>query len=217
MTRPPSLARAERQVMRVVRRDGLLLFTDSRHPSVVSLLVGAPVAGSWFAHPASHLIYNVGQRLEDAADVLSVPLLDRKVTLVHRRLWPELLAVATGQEPWQHRGLTGPQSELLRLTERRGRVNVQHETDGLRPAGTATAGDLARGLERRLLVYGHSVHSPSGRHEKVLETWKVLAADRAIRVSRMAPEIARSRLEAAVRDGAAPEVTRRRFPWGRTD
>ena len=59
-------------------------------PRLVEVIVGEPIRGSWWAHPASHHIFTVLQTLEASDDLLVCRLLERKVTLVHRRLWPAL-------------------------------------------------------------------------------------------------------------------------------
>lgn len=52
------------------------------------------------------MIFGVLSELEDHPDVLFLKLLNRKVTLMHRSLWPAWLAIVSKPEPWQHeRGL----------------------------------------------------------------------------------------------------------------
>src|SRR5215471_19076450 len=50
-------------------------------PRLVEVIVGEPIKGSWWAYPASHRIF---------AELLVCRLIEGKVTLVHRRLWPAL-------------------------------------------------------------------------------------------------------------------------------
>ena len=59
-------------------------------PRLVEVILGEPIKGSWWAHPASHGIFAVLQAVEDSEDLLVCRLIDGKVTLVHRRLWPAL-------------------------------------------------------------------------------------------------------------------------------
>src|SRR5947207_13341485 len=82
-------------VLEALARHGLLLLaSDSLFPSVVSLIAGEQVRGSWWGHPLGHTIFRIASELDDHPDVLSCKLLAGKVTFVHRRLWPELQAVA---------------------------------------------------------------------------------------------------------------------------
>ena len=89
------------EVLSQLERTGLLLLSDSAIPSLVQLVVGQPVRGSWWGHPQGHAIYALSARLGDHEDVLIVKLVGGKVTFVHRKLWPALLAVARSGEPWQ--------------------------------------------------------------------------------------------------------------------
>src|SRR5947207_2949642 len=85
---------------------GVLLESDPKLPSVSSLLTGEPMRGSWWSHPLAHTIFNVNEQLEEHRDVMMTKLISGKVTFVHRRLWPEILAIGTAREPWQTRDLS---------------------------------------------------------------------------------------------------------------
>ena len=63
-------------------------------PNVAELVAGEPITGSWWGHPASHEIFEAINRLADSPDVARMRLVNNKVTLVHRRLWPALLRLA---------------------------------------------------------------------------------------------------------------------------
>jgi hypothetical protein len=59
-------------------------------PRLVEVILGEPIKGSWWAHPASHGIFAVLQAVEGSEDLLVCRLVAGKVTLVHRRLWTAL-------------------------------------------------------------------------------------------------------------------------------
>jgi hypothetical protein len=63
-------------------------------PNVAELVAGEPIRGSWWGHPASHEIFTALNALTSSSDVVRLRLIDGKVTLVHRRLWPALVRVA---------------------------------------------------------------------------------------------------------------------------
>src|SRR5215813_10800896 len=94
-------------------RRGLLLASDASLPSVAALVAGAPVRGSWWAHPKGRAIFAAIRAVEHHPDTLVVPLVRGKVTFVHRRLWPELLAIAQAGERWQRQGLSQSARALL--------------------------------------------------------------------------------------------------------
>ena len=64
-------------------------------PSLAAEIAGGPIKGSWWAHPKSQEIYKLTRALRDNDDILVCRLVDGKVTFVHRRLWPSLVAAAT--------------------------------------------------------------------------------------------------------------------------
>jgi hypothetical protein len=203
---------ALRRVRAAIRRNGFLLFTDAREESVVGLVAGAPVRGSWFAHPASHQIYHVGETLELDRDLLALPLLDRKSTFVHRRFWPPVLAIAKARSPWQMSGLSPSARILWNAVEKAGILRIDR-LPALPLARNRRPGDLARDLERRLLVHGRSVHTETGRHTKLLESWHRWMRRR--RFARVLPPepIARRQVEDQVRARFPDAGSGPRLPW----
>ena len=63
-------------------------------PNVAELVAGEPIRGSWWAHPMSDEIFAAVNLLADSPDVVRTRLVNGKVTLVHRRLWPALVRTA---------------------------------------------------------------------------------------------------------------------------
>ena len=196
---------SDRAVLAELKRHGLLMQSDALLPSVASLVAGAPIRGSWWAHPLSHRIFATLQELEDHPDVLVVKLVSGKVTFVHRRLWPELLAVVRSNERWQTVRLGATARTLLARVRSPGPVR----TDLLARSHAAAA----KHLEQRLLVRASEVHTETGAHAKSLESWEQWAArSKASRIT-MPPADARERLERIV--GALNERFRAagRLPW----
>jgi hypothetical protein len=75
--------------------DGVLLESAKGPvPNVAELVVGAPIKGSWWAHPDGHAVFEEINALADHPDVVRTRLLNGKVTLIHRRLWPALVVLA---------------------------------------------------------------------------------------------------------------------------
>ena len=63
-------------------------------PNLAEQVAGEPIRGSWWGHGSGHEIFAVLTRLLESPDVIATRLVDGKVTLVHRRLWPALVRVA---------------------------------------------------------------------------------------------------------------------------
>jgi hypothetical protein len=70
-------------------------------PNVAALVAGEPIKGSWWGHPRGHEIFDTLSTLDDSPDVVRMRLVNGKVTLVHRRIWPALVRVADRFTPKQ--------------------------------------------------------------------------------------------------------------------
>ena len=192
-------------VFAILESDGMLLLSDATLPSLVALIAGEPVRGSWWSHPRSHEIFAVTQKLEHHPDVTTVKLLSGKVTFVHRKLWPSLVAVARCQEPWQMKGLSAAARDLLAQVDEDGRVR----TDRLRGSKGKKVGDLARQLEAKLLVHAEEVHTETGAHAKALESWDAWRKRVDLRGRLPSVEKAKRQLEEQLERHAASS----RLPW----
>jgi hypothetical protein len=62
--------------------------------NLAEYVAGEPIRGSWWGHAAGHEIFAVLSRVLNSPDVIATRLVNGKVTLIHRRLWPALLRVA---------------------------------------------------------------------------------------------------------------------------
>jgi hypothetical protein len=117
----------------VLAEHGMLL--ESAHgpiPNGAELAAGEPIRGSWWAHPAAHQIYDVLNGMRDSPDVVRLRLINGKITLVHRPVWPALArlegcfppeALARVDEvhtaSGRHRATSVPFAEWLPAAERR--------------------------------------------------------------------------------------------------
>lgn len=78
-----------------VEAHGLVLASaKGRAPRLIDAIAGEPIAGNWWSHPRSRAIYKVFVEVTGSDQVLVCRLLDGKITLVHRRLWPALVRLA---------------------------------------------------------------------------------------------------------------------------
>jgi hypothetical protein len=199
--RSDAVAKPTKLVLDALSSSGLLLKQDKLLPNVVTLVTGESLRTSWWSHPKGRLIFAVLAELADHPDVLSVKLLYGKDTLVHRRLWPALLAVAMAEEPWQFKDLSAAGRKLqATLNETKGAVR--------------SSGGTVKEIESRLLAHAEQVHTESGRHETVLEPWSVWQRRMGVKplrsqaASRAA--LGRQRIEEAVAAIGAPLSA---LPW----
>ena len=63
-------------------------------PNLAEQIAGEPIRGSWWGHASGHEIFAVLNRLRESGDVAATRLIEGRVTLVHRRIWPALVRVA---------------------------------------------------------------------------------------------------------------------------
>jgi hypothetical protein len=200
------------ELLAALDRDGVLLLSDAALPSIASLVAGGPVRGSWWGHARGGEIFRLVNQLADDDDVLVAKLIAGKVTFVHRRLWPAMVAVGQARDAWQMDGLSPSALVLLRMVDETGRLAWDDVPPFLPPAGQA-ARDTVRDVEMRLLIHTVEVHTESGAHARNLETWPAWAASRGLTPPFPDAAEARARVDALVsglneRYGAAA-----RLPW----
>lgn len=177
-------------VATALAKHGLLLVQDKQLPNVVSMITGETLSGSWWSHARGGEIFRVLSALEAHPDVLFVKLVKKKVTLVHRTLWPALLAVVSKPQPWQLDGLSTNARQLL--------ARIDEAKDPVLGSGPAV-----KELELRLLAHTAEVHTESGKHAMALQSWSRWAREHKVKPLR-STAAGRRELEQAVEQLGAP-------------
>ena len=78
-----------------VREQGVVLQSARGPlPNLAAQVAGEPIRGSWWGHSRGHEIFAVLTHVLDSPDVIATRLVDGRITLIHRRLWPALVRVA---------------------------------------------------------------------------------------------------------------------------
>lgn len=78
-----------------VREQGVVLQSARGPvPNLAEHVVGEPIRGSWWGHAASDEIFAALNRVRRSDAVVATRLIEGRVTLIHRRLWPALVRVA---------------------------------------------------------------------------------------------------------------------------
>jgi hypothetical protein len=127
--------RTTAEVMAVLTEQGMLLESARGPlPNAAELVAGEPIAGSWWSHAASHAIYRTITEIGASPDVVRLRLVNRKITLVHCRLWPALARVSA----------SFPASALSALTDEHTKSGAHRTLEQAfpewLPAGVASAG-----------------------------------------------------------------------------
>lgn len=188
---------------------GLLLLSDSSLPNVSLLVADKKISGSWWSDEAAHKIFAVSEMLEDHPDVMIMKLVSNKVTFVHRELWGPIYAIGVSREDWQLSKLSPVAKRLLNTLDDQGSLltNKLGKEFGPKPAETA------RELESRLLLHANQIHTESGAHAKVIETWDTWADRAGFRVKASNPAAARRFLEQRLADMNEEFGGKGKLPW----
>jgi hypothetical protein len=82
------------EALRFVETNGVVL--ESAHgqvPTFADFVAGERLA-QWWSHPLGRTIFRLTRAVRDSPCVLTCRLIDRKVTYVHRRVWPALVRLS---------------------------------------------------------------------------------------------------------------------------
>jgi hypothetical protein len=83
------------EALAFIRAHGVVLASaKGPAPRLTEFITGEPIKGSWWGHPESHQIFAVFQAMSASSEILTCRLIDGKLTLIHRRLWPALVRAA---------------------------------------------------------------------------------------------------------------------------
>jgi len=207
-------------VFKVLKTSGVLVESDPSILSLVTIIVGEPIHGSWWGHPKGNLIYEIENRLVRHRDVLLTKLISGKTTFIHRKLWPAILSIANSNEAWQLDGLSDEARFLLEVVKKKGEVRTDKiswkttSTTGPKSKGNMM-GNAARELESRILVYGRPVHTEYGMHAKLLESWDHWSnrVKFNYRENKMPLELAKKKLETTLSTIDAHHTGKGSLPW----
>ena len=145
-----------------LRKAGAITIVPTgRVPSIVELVTGGPIRGSWWAHPQGKEIFRVATELEASGRVLSAKLIDGKVTLLDRPHWPAFIRVVTDD------GWRAPRIAALRA-DQRALLDAIEEADVV-PTQAQTG--ARKVLEAHVLVHASSEHTDRGHHATTLSSW----------------------------------------------
>jgi hypothetical protein len=84
-----------RSALSFVKRNGIVLESARGPvPNLAEAVVGGRIRGSWWGHAKGKEIFRLTRAVRDSTEVLVCRLVGRKITYVHRRLWPALVRLA---------------------------------------------------------------------------------------------------------------------------
>ena len=130
-----------------IAEHGLLLLQDKQLSNVVTLMTGERLRGSWWSHPKANDIFRALRALPED-QVLETKLVAGKVTFIHRRLWPDFLAIAAGEREYE------VHTESGRHEKRREPWSAWAKRMNVRP--TRDVATARRRLEQAVIAIGGS-------------------------------------------------------------
>jgi hypothetical protein len=89
-----SAAKRSKWIAFVEKHGVVLASAKGPVPSVAEAVAGEPIIGGWWSHPRAQVIFDALSEIDDDVDIRCFKLIDGKVTFVHRRMWPALVALA---------------------------------------------------------------------------------------------------------------------------
>ena len=63
-------------------------------PNLAEHVAGESIRGSWWGHESGHEIFAALTRVLASPDIVATRLVNGRVTLIHRRVWPALVRLA---------------------------------------------------------------------------------------------------------------------------
>ena len=179
----------------------MLLLKDPALPNLCRLVAGARCEGhGWRTRVLKRSLRSMMLR-RDHPDVLLLKLISRKVTYVHRPLWPQIVAIGRARALWQTKDLSTLSRKLLAEVDR---VPVEPGRD------KAAA---AKELDARMLVFIAQFHSESGAHLLRLESWDHWSNRTHFRRHSTTSALARKALEERIVNLNREVAGRGRLPW----
>ncbi|HEY4972301.1 MAG TPA: hypothetical protein VII41_01765 [Steroidobacteraceae bacterium] len=83
------------EALAFIRAHGIVLVSaKGLAPRLTEFIAGEPIKGSWWAHAKGKQIFAVLQLIGASNEILTCRLINGKLTLIHRRLWPALVRAA---------------------------------------------------------------------------------------------------------------------------
>jgi hypothetical protein len=157
-----------KKIFKLINKYKILLLQDKAFPSIVTEIIGSKVSGSWWGHPLANPIYNGLSWLEHNKSVLSVKLIDGKVTYLDESLFSDFYSIVCEPRDWQVKNLKEDEQRLLKY------ISQKKKTISSDPKLGKLAKDTKKSfqiLEKKLLVYSIEEHTASGKHIKEYMPW----------------------------------------------
>ena len=203
-----SPAKTFEMVFHELKTNGFLMLLDSSLPSIVGIIAGETFKGSWWGHPKGNEIFNCSSDIDDHKDVLSAKLINDKVTFIHQSLWPAFFGIVAERQTWQTKLLSPAAKKILKKSDK-----SALQTKDISDMEPKERSAVIAELEKKLLVHSRQIHTESGKHERVLQSWESLIAERFSRKKLLSPGAGIEAIEESVAKTARKTTGKIKYPW----
>lgn len=158
-----------RTALAFIKERGIVLSTGRGSvPMLAEAIAGRHLRGSWMANPEVYRIYELLKRINKHSDVLSLPLILAKDTIIHISLGPAVARIADDPNRRAKAVAVLPRlaRRLLDEVEQTGQIRMDRWK-----GSTKMAREARRRLERDLLVISRDIHTEHGYHTAVVVPW----------------------------------------------
>jgi len=154
-------------------------------PSLVTHIAPGLRGARWWSHPQANEIYNTYRQIIEDRDIAVAKLVDGKITLLHRKLWPAIIKLVQ-DEMWRKKqigALSLTAKSLLDHVESAGSIRLDFLAPDW-PRGVTGLKKDRNILEKKALVMSRDEHTKTGTHQTVLESWESFRNREHIKVPR---------------------------------
>jgi len=164
------MRKSTQKIIKELDKFGLLLVQDASFPNVCSIIAGERITGSWWGHAQGNEIYEALGEVHDSNSVLGCKFISGKETLLHKKLWPEFFALLASPDDRKLDELSPLAKQLYIKLGKEGQIRLD-EVKLKKGEDKKSLRKARLELEKKLLAYGTNIHSESGHHIAVLQSW----------------------------------------------
>lgn len=158
-----------KKIYKLIEKYEIMLLQDKAFPNIINEITGQKILGSWWGHTQANSIYNGLMWLGHHRPVLTIKLLDGKVTYIHESRHLDIYSIVCQPRDWQTKKLKDDELQLLNFVLKKKEITID-DLKSIKPIKEIKKSFV--NLEKNLLIYATEEHTDSGRHKKKYMSWK---------------------------------------------
>ena len=85
-----------KKVKSFIKKHGVVLGSaNGPVPKLTDFIAEETINGSWWGHAKGHEIFNIFNTMQDDLDLLMCRLINGKITVIHKRVWPAIVRLSS--------------------------------------------------------------------------------------------------------------------------